>query len=253
MREELEEARQNLFLYEDKADELTQQKVSLVLQHYEQLSGLREANQAVLEAHTRHIEAKSDVESFKERNRGITERLEEERKKLKELVRETEEAKTKAHQTKDDIEKRLSPPNGGAVDIERRDYLIQLVAGKTLAGIEEDIEAETAKLDLIHDADPGVLRDFEKRARDIEKLQTDLANRQANMQTLEDEIQTLRRSWEPGLDEIIRRINDAFSYNFEQINCAGEVGVHKDEDFDKWAIEIKVKFRYDIFFLFNFS
>jgi hypothetical protein len=46
------------------------------------------------------------------------------------------------------------------------------------------------------------------------------------------------------VDQLISQINDAFSYNFEQISCAGEVGVHKDEDFEKWAIEIKVKFRY---------
>ncbi|PSR93839.1 structural maintenance of chromosome complex subunit SmcA [Coniella lustricola] len=243
MREDFEEARRNLSSYEDKFDQLTHKKVNLVLQHHEQLGDLREATQAVLEAHTRLIEATSDVASLQERNQGITERLEEQRQNVERLSKELDKFKAEARQSKFEVEAMLGAHNGGTPDTERRDYLLQLITDKTLESIDEDIEAESAKLDLIHDADPGVLRDFEKRTKDIERLQTELANRQANLQKLEDDIQTLRQSWEPGLDEIIRRINDAFSYNFEQINCAGEVGVHKDEDFDKWAIEIKVKFR----------
>ena len=63
------------------------------------------------------------------------------------------------------------------------------------------------------------------------------------MAAMNDKIKEIRDVWEPKLDQLISEINDAFSYNFQQINCAGEVGVNKDVDFDKWAIEIKVRFR----------
>ena len=52
------------------------------------------------------------------------------------------------------------------------------------------------------------------------------------------------QQWEPQLDELIAKISEAFADNFSKIQCAGEVVVYKDEeDFDQWAIQIKVKFR----------
>lgn len=244
-RDELEESRQNLLSYDDKFDRLALKKAKLVLRHQEQLSVLRDANHAVLEAHIRHIEALSDVTALKERNSGIVQRLEEERRKVEELDRQVEQAKSLARNAQNAIKELLTVPDSdGEMDTERRDYLIGLTEGKTVETITEDIETEHAKLDLIHAADPGVLRDFEKRARDIEKLEAENITKRTDLEQLNERIQELREVWEPALDSIIRRINDAFSYNFEQISCAGEVGVHKDEDFDKWAIEIKVKFRY---------
>ena len=75
------------------------------------------------------------------------------------------------------------------------------------------------------------------------KLKKQQKSQERDLQKMEAKITRIRDQWEPRLDELIGKINDAFSYNFAQISCAGEVGVNKDEDFDKWAIEIKVKFR----------
>ncbi|KAF3768765.1 hypothetical protein M406DRAFT_44410 [Cryphonectria parasitica EP155] len=244
LREQLEQAKQRVLSYDAKFKKMAHKKAKIVLEHQKQLKTLREASQAVLAAQTRHIEANSDLEALKERNKGIVQQLEEERKKLEELVRRVDEVKAEARNAQTAIRELLTiPDTDGEMDIERRDYLVRFSEGKTLEGVAEDIQVENSKLELIHDADPGLLRDFEKRAKDIKRQQAEIEKRQAALDKLKEEIQEKRQNWEPSLDEIVRRINDAFSYNFEQINCAGEVGVHKDEDFDKWAIEIKVKFR----------
>lgn len=241
---DLKETKQRLASYESELDKRTIEKAKAVLWHKKQLCAVRDAIQAVTEAAIRLIEANSDVAALRERNSGIVQRLNEEKNRVEELVREAELAKAKAKAAQEAFVAVISTGVGEEVDTDRRDQLIGMSEGHTVESIEAEIETENARLDLIHAADPGVLHEFEKRARDIERSQRDKAKKEQQLEELNWQIQALREDWEPRLEEIIRQINDAFSYNFEQINCAGEVGIHKDEDFDKWAIEIKVKFRY---------
>lgn len=241
---ELKEAKQKLADHDTESDKLTAEKAEAVLQHKEQLCRLRDAIQAVTEAAIRLIEAESDVAALQERNSGIVERLREEKNKEEALVAETEVAKVQARNAQQAFIAAVENPVNGETDIDRKVHLIAMSEGYTVESIEAEIETENAKLDLIHGADPGVLQEFEKRARDIERSQREKAKKEQQLEELRLGIDTLRGEWEPHLDELIGHINDAFSYNFEQISCAGEVGVHKDEDFDKWAIDIKVKFRY---------
>jgi hypothetical protein len=65
--------------------------------------------------------------------------------------------------------------------------------------------------------------------------------------------------WFPQLNALIARVNERFSAAFDRksildrpsralnpvlgINCAGEVRIAEHEDYDKWSIEILVKFR----------
>lgn len=245
---DLKGTKQRLASYDDEVDKLALEKARRVLEHKKQLDVLRNANQAVLEAAVRALEAKSDVAALKERNSGIMQRLEEEKQSLLMLVREAEKAKAEAKAAQNVIMELLATGSDNAIDEERRDFLSGVKEGHTLETMDAEIETENAKLDLIHAADPGVLQEFERRARDIERGQRDKAKRERQLDSLSQKIQDLKDTWEPAVDGIINKINDAFSYNFEQINCAGEVSVHKDEDFDKWAIDIRVKFRYVLTF-----
>lgn len=241
---DLKETKQRLSSYDGEIDKLALQKARRVLEHQKQLGLLRDANQAIIEAALRLVEAKSDVAALKERNSEIVQRLEEEKQSLQRLVREAEKAKAEAKDAQNVILELLSTGPDNTIDEERRDFLSGIKEGLTLETMDAEIQTEKAKLDLIHAADPGVLQEFEKRARDIERGQRDKAKRERQLESLNQQIQELKDAWEPAVDAIINRINDAFSYNFEQINCAGEVSIHKDEDFDKWAIDIRVKFRY---------
>jgi structural maintenance of chromosomes protein 5 len=244
MLRDLKETKQRLSDYDGEIDKLALRKARHVLQHQKQLGLLRDANKAIIEAALHLVEAESDVAALKERNSEIVHRLEEEKESLQVLVREAEVAKTEAKEAQNAILELLSTGPDNAIDEERRDFLSSLKEDHTLETMDAEIQTERAKLDLIHAADPGVLQEFEKRARDIERGQRDRAMRERRLDSLNEQIQELRDTWEPAVDAIVNRISDAFSYNFEQINCAGEVSIHKDEDFDKWAIDIRVKFRY---------
>ena len=114
------------------------------------------------------------------------------------------------------------------------------------AGIEDldnEIFAVTSRLNLMEHGNPDAIKAFEARKRDIEKIERTMRESQAKMEQNRLQITEIREQWEPELDRIVSTINDAFSHNFERIGCAGHVGVKKDEDFDKWAIQIEVRFR----------
>jgi chromosome segregation ATPase len=98
---------------------------------------------------------------------------------------------------------------------------------------------------MVHGGNPQILQEFEKRASDIERAKRKLENIENELVELQQKIDEIRQKWEPELDQLIGQISDAFSENFEKINCAGQVEVYKEEDdFNKWAIQIQVKFRY---------
>lgn len=114
---------------------------------------------------------------------------------------------------------------------------------KTNADIDNDIEVETARLDLLHEGNPNAIKQYEDRQAKIETLKRKIDGQEKKLADMKKGIQELRDGWEPEIDRLIAKISLAFTRSFEKIGCAGEVRVHKDEDFDKWAVQILVKFR----------
>ncbi|KAH8811492.1 P-loop containing nucleoside triphosphate hydrolase protein [Xylogone sp. PMI_703] len=199
---------------------------------------LRQAHEELLEAEVRGIEAKSDVDSLIVHNQGIARQLEEERALVKEAEQISEQAKKEARERL-----KLCQEIQAQCDRETTEYFANLDPALTVETLQQDISAEQAKLEFIHAGNPNAIRDFERRQVDIDKLTEKIKQMGKRLEKLASEITRIRSEWEPELDQLITQISDAFSYNFEQIGCAGEVGIHKDEDFDLWSIEIKVKFR----------
>ena len=119
-----------------------------------------------------------------------------------------------------------------------------LPEGQTTEALEAEIDSEKARLDLMHEGNGSVIREYEARQKKIDSLTTRLQEIKLALSELDEKIKGIRDQWEPELDSLVRRISDSFSYNMAQISCAGEVGVYKDDDFDQWAIQIRVKFRY---------
>jgi structural maintenance of chromosomes protein 5 len=97
----------------------------------------------------------------------------------------------------------------------------------------------------------GVLEAYEKRAKDIAEIEERMANRQGLIDGTNREIAEKRQIWEPRLERLVRRVSAAFADAFESIGCAGEVLLSKSgeegkpdtDDFEKWQLHIKVKFR----------
>ncbi|KAI2467840.1 P-loop containing nucleoside triphosphate hydrolase protein [Annulohypoxylon bovei var. microspora] len=234
---ELVECRKRIFEYSAQEDELIVEKARSVLQHKEQLSQIRDAHQALLEVQIRLIEARSDVKGLEEQNANLKQQLDEKKTEIEDLQTELGRLRVAAAGARRKVEEAV---NGGGNELH---YLNELVGSKSPEDIEIEIGAESTKLELIHGVDPAILRQYEKRAQDILELTQKKEEMNAKLESYNRKIDNVKEKWEPAVDEVIGKINDAFSYNFEQINCAGEVGIHKDEDFEQWAIEIKVKFR----------
>ncbi|KAI1080256.1 P-loop containing nucleoside triphosphate hydrolase protein [Whalleya microplaca] len=237
IQKDLVECRTRIFEYSAQEDQLIIEKANMVLQHKEQLSHIRDAHQALLEAQIRLIEADSDVKGLEERNADIKQRLDHERAEVDNAKAEIARLKDEAHKVLRLVRQLLDKPD---VD---QEYYKNLAAGKTVEDIDNEVAAEESKLGLIHGVDPIVLRQFEQRAKTIQDLTRQKEEKTAKLESYNRKIEHIMQQWEPRVDEVISQINDAFSYNFEKINCAGEVNIHKDEDFEQWAIEIKVKFR----------
>ncbi|KAI1351296.1 P-loop containing nucleoside triphosphate hydrolase protein [Xylaria sp. FL0043] len=232
------ETRRRISEFGGRSDELVLERVQKVLQHKALLCGMRDAHQALLEAQIRLIEAKSDVQALEERNLDIKNRLEHEKTEIRTAREEAERLKEDAQVARDMVSEAV------AEDPDRLPYLNELAAGKSVEELDNEIGAENSKLEYVHAVDPAVLRQFQKRAQEIQNLTQQKEELTTKFDSLSHKIDGLRQKWEPRVDALITRINDAFAYNFEQINCAGQVDIYKDEeDFEQWAIEIKVKFR----------
>ncbi len=123
------------------------------------------------------------------------------------------------------------------------EFYSALPAGQTSVELETEIESEKARLELVHEGNPHALQEFEVRQVKIDKLKEKVQASETQLEEFAAAVTEIREKWEPELDELVRKISDAFSISFEQIGCAGQVDVYKDEDFDQWAIQIQVKFR----------
>ena len=185
------------------------------------------------------IEATSDFEVLRERNSSVEELLVDQRRQVDSLAKETEALQRTARALLDKCTQLMT-----GVDDELRNFLAALPASQTTEQLENEIESEKARLELMHEGNGGVIKEYEQRQKRIDALTTRLEQIKNALSELEDKIKEIRDQWEPELDSLIGKISNSFSLNMEQINCAGEVGVHKDEDFDQWAIQIRVKFRY---------
>lgn len=231
------DARQALTDLRYECDDATVQRARLVLRHKDAVERIRETQHAVLEAHIRLLEARSDVLGLKQRNSSIMDRLELEKQNVHDATAEAEAARAAGRQHGQEVQDMLESNRG------KEELLTQLSAGKTPDEVEMERDAEAANLELIHAANPNVMREFEKRAHDIARLRKKMTGLNEKLASLNKQLDEIMGKWEPQLDELVSRINDAFAHNFERISCAGEIRVHKDEDFDLWAMDVMVRFR----------
>lgn len=235
--ESLAECKSRIAQLTSTVDELCCEKAQIVLRHKALVSNIRDARLALLDANIRLIEATSDIQGLKDRNRDITAHLD----RTKEEIQNHKTAAAAAKEEAENVRDRVGELQQEGHDIE---HLREKAAGKTPEDIDQEIEAEEANYSLIQPVDQQILRQYEKRNREIQDYTNRKEDQARRLEKVGNQIEKLMRKWEPSVDQLVSRINDAFSYNFQQISCAGEVGVHKEEDFDQWSIVIKVKFRY---------
>ena len=215
-------------------------RARIALEFADAVECLRIAHNSLHEAEAMSIEATSDLSILIERNRSVKDMLTTKENEVQELSREVDKLNASAKQLLKQVTDIMSSDSDGSL----REFFMSLPTAQTLEELDSEIESEKARLDLMHEGNDNTIREFEQRRRKIEILSSKLNDITAGLADLDNGIDSLRSKWEPELDGLVRKISDSFSYNMEQISCAGEVSIWKDDDFEQWAIQIRVKFRY---------
>lgn len=187
------------------------------------------------------IEANSDVTHLESKNAEVNDLLKRKEVEVAQAKGQMNRAKQEALDDGEVVKKLLEEDD---LTSEDREYLRALnERALSLEDLDLEIDVIQGRLSLLHEGNPNAIRDYERRAKEIEVLQKTIQEKQVKMDHLETAIEEVKAKWEPALNEVVEKISAAFSESFEKIGCAGEVKVSKTEDFDKWEIQILVKFR----------
>ncbi|KAK5175055.1 Structural maintenance of chromosomes protein 5 [Saxophila tyrrhenica] len=225
----------------ERGDNLTVSKGQLVLDYANSVEALRGLHVQLYEAEILQLEAKSDLDQLQAQHA-------EEQRLLQERTDEVAQL-TEVSRTLLEAGRRLQVDCRGIgedLNDAGHEVLNEVVTeGKwTEDQLETEIESVTTRIQLTSgNGNQNTIREFEERASRIETKCAKLRDIEAHLRDLFNRIEELRGKWEPKLDELVAQISEAFAENFTRIQSAGEVAVHKDDDFEQWAIQIKVKFR----------
>lgn len=118
--------------------------------------------------------------------------------------------------------------------------------GKSEEKLQELINSLKAKLALTDQTGDVArkMRAFEELKQQIAVLESRLDENDNLNANVNEDIAKIRSTWEPELERLISIVDEAFSKEFESIQCRGRVFLVKERDsFKDWRIEIKVSFR----------
>ncbi|KAK4550880.1 hypothetical protein LTR36_000460 [Oleoguttula mirabilis] len=222
-----------------KGDEATLRKGQLALDYANTVEALQKLHIVHIEAQIIAIEAQSDLEQLQERTTAEKKMLAERKVEAQQLEKVHRETRARGEKLRETC-KRL----GDTFDDEGLHDVYEEIRAWNPDQLETEIQSMQARLDMTDGSgDQRVLKEYEARKKLIEERREQLEGVEAALEGLEASITEIQAQWEPQLDQIVAQISEAFAENFGKIQCAGEVGLHKDEDFEAWEIQIKVKFR----------
>ncbi|KAF2293540.1 hypothetical protein GH714_002569 [Hevea brasiliensis] len=114
----------------------------------------------------------------------------------------------------------------------------------TIEELDAAIQDNISQANSILFLNQNVLKEYEHRQERIESFAKKLGADKEELKRCLAEIDSLKERWLPTLRNLVTRINETFSRNFQEMAVAGEVSLDEhDKDFDQFGILIKVKFR----------
>lgn len=203
------------------------------------MTEFRRLHENVVEAGIRLIEAASEVRAFEKDNKEILERLQRRQAEFAQLT-------TAKNTMKEAIRAEHQRVQGMIhTCTEEESQIVRSYKDlESIAELEDEIQSVNARLEMMSAGDGSVLRTYENREAEIRKTQDSLEKIIAALEEAQQKIAEIKGPFETGLDTLVAKISAAFSHNFAEIGCAGEVIAHKDEDdFHAWSIQIMVRFR----------
>lgn len=221
-----------------RADKHSQEMGQQALDYAKAVEQLQDLCKKVVEVEIMTIEARSDREQLELQHKDEQAMLEARRREVVELEERVAQLLRNGKKLQDEcnaIRSNFSPEDFA---------FLESVSEMLPPELETEIQATQAELESLHGGNENIIREFEARAKKIEDKRASLEGLESSLVELTNNIAKIRSEWEPRLDRLVAEISEAFAENFSQIQCAGEVGVDKHEDFEQWKIQIKVKFRY---------
>ena len=222
----------------DRGEKLALKKGQQSLDYANSVEALRSMYVMLFEAEIMKIEARSDLDQLKLRHEAERAQLDEARAAVEEHARVTADLLREGQRLQQ------ACMDTHAEDASERELeVLEEVKVMEPDELDTNIQSTEARLEMTTGGNAGIIAEYEDRAKKIERDRARLTDLVDTLQMLQSQIEEIKGQWEPRLDALVGQISEAFAENFAKIQCAGEVGVHKDEDFEQWAIQIRVKFR----------
>ncbi|KAF2873069.1 structural maintenance of chromosomes protein-like protein 5 [Massariosphaeria phaeospora] len=221
------------------AEESSLGAASMTIEYAKAVAQLRTHQEARVEAEIRLVEATCELDSLKEENAHITRDLAEAENAIHKL--ETEANIKRAERDKFAVKAQRALD---AVSEDERAIMREYSVLPSLEELDNEIHTVSSRLELMAEGNPGAIKQFQNRQKQMEQARAKLEECETTLAATKERIDEIREQWEPALDTLVAKISDGFSHNFQQIGCAGQVEVYKDEeDFERWSIQIQVRFR----------
>ncbi|EDN08568.1 hypothetical protein HCAG_05067 [Histoplasma mississippiense (nom. inval.)] len=255
----------------DKQDQLSLEKASRALEYANYVDEFQHLIEDLALAEVNLLEAVSDLDALQERNSEVNQMLESKKAEVEDAIKECSKLKERVDKCRHDF-KEFADYVSADPDMQTGEIreLVETIKSYTVDQLEADIDSERAALELAGEGNSNVIKEFELRQERIDKLKEHLTEFRQNLNELDEAIAEVRGQWEPRLENLVKRISDAFADSFSRIGCAGQVSIDKAEDvtpehenfalsatqtdngnrgtnrtndFDQWSIRIQVRFR----------
>ncbi|KAI5285648.1 Structural maintenance of chromosomes protein 5 [Ascosphaera aggregata] len=261
------ELRRALNKIRTKQDRLALEQVEATIQYSECIRPLRQALEEMFEIEIKLQEARSDYETLNARNQEVNDKLAEKAQLAEQAHAEFVQMNRDRRTLKRRVEELQREISGAPEEAGLREIAAE-IQNYTPAELDGAIDSEKAKLDLISEGSTDIIEEYEVRQIRINRLKTQIEEEKTVLAAVDEAIGATRSRWEPELEALVAQISSAFSDSFARIGCAGQVTIDKPEDseegeatgnrgsnafsreengsgsdFDRWSIQIMVKFR----------
>ncbi|XP_051540631.1 structural maintenance of chromosomes protein 5 isoform X1 [Myxocyprinus asiaticus] len=115
----------------------------------------------------------------------------------------------------------------------------------TLDEIDVMLNEEKARAECFTGLSDTVVEEYNRREQEIKNMEKELDDKTNALNTYRQNIAEAKERWLNPLKQLVDQINEMFSDFFRSMQCAGEVDLHSEneEEYDKYGIRIRVKFR----------
>ncbi|KAK2871454.1 hypothetical protein QQF64_002642 [Cirrhinus molitorella] len=115
----------------------------------------------------------------------------------------------------------------------------------TLDEIDAMLNEEKTRAECFTGLSDAVVDEYNRREQEIQNMEKELDDKTNALTTYRRNIAEAKERWLNPLKQLVDQINERFSDFFRSMQCAGEVDLHSEneEEYDKYGIRIRVKFR----------